>query len=124
MNTAVLLEELRELDIDYVLISPSEENARERSDDGYSAIHGFLQDVETFERASIDTAKAVITDAGDANVNTILTVRSMRPDTEVIALTDGRGWAIGAVFRGSIRLIRTQTESKAEPECLSTRTSK
>ncbi len=87
-DSAVLLDELRELDIDYVLISSSEENARELSDDGYSAIHGSPQDADTFQRASIDTARAVITDAGDANVNTILTVRSVRPDIEVIALTD------------------------------------
>ena len=87
-DSAVLLDELTELDIDYVLISSSEENARELSDDGYSAIHGSPQDADAFERASIETARAVITDAGDANVNTILTMRSLRPDIEVIALTD------------------------------------
>ena len=87
-DSAVLLDELRELDIDYVLISSSEENARELSDDGYSAIYGSPQDEDAFERASIGTARAVITDAGDANVNTILTVQSLRPDIEVIALTD------------------------------------
>jgi Trk K+ transport system NAD-binding subunit len=87
-DSAVLLDELRELGIEYVLISSSEENARELSDDGYSAIHGSPQDADTFERASIETARGVITDAGDANVNTILTVRSLRPDIEVIALTD------------------------------------
>jgi Trk K+ transport system NAD-binding subunit len=87
-DSAVLLDELGELDIDYVLISSSEENARELSDDGYSAIYGSPQDADAFERASIDTARAVITDAGGANVNTILTVRSLRPDIEVIALTD------------------------------------
>ncbi len=87
-DSAVLLDELNELDIDYVLISSSEDNARELSDEGYSAIHGSPQDADAFERASIDTAKAVITDAGDANVNTILTVRSLRPELEVIALTD------------------------------------
>jgi voltage-gated potassium channel len=90
-DSAVLLDELRELDIDYVLISSSEENARELSDDGYSAIHGSPQDAEAFERASIDTARAVITDAGDANVNTILTVRSLSQDIDVIALTDDSG---------------------------------
>jgi Trk K+ transport system NAD-binding subunit len=87
-DSAALLDELRELDIDYVLISSSEENARELSDDGYSAIHGSPQDADAFKRASIETARAVITDAGGANVNTILTVRSLRPDIEVIALTD------------------------------------
>jgi Trk K+ transport system NAD-binding subunit len=87
-DSAVLLDELQELDIEYVLISSSEEDARELSDAGYSVIHGSPQEVEAFERASIDTARAVITDAGGANVNTILTVRSLRADIEVIALTD------------------------------------
>lgn len=90
-DSAVLLDELRELDVDYVLISSSEENARELSDDGYSAIHGSPQDADAFERASIGTARAVITDAGGANVSTILTVRSLRPDIEVITLTDDSG---------------------------------
>ncbi|PSQ61244.1 MAG: potassium transporter TrkA [Halobacteriales archaeon SW_8_66_22] len=87
-DSAVLLDELGELEIDYVLLSSSEEKARALSDDGYSAIHGSPQDAEALGRASIDTARAVITDAGDANVNTILTVRSLRPDVEIIALTD------------------------------------
>jgi Trk K+ transport system NAD-binding subunit len=87
-DSAVLLDELRELDIDYVLLSSSEADARALSDEGYAAIHGSPQDTSAFERASIDSARAVITDAGTANVNTILTVRSMRPDVEIIALTD------------------------------------
>jgi len=87
-DSAVLLDELGELDIDYVLISSSEENARALSDEGYSVIHGSPQDASAFERASIDTARAVITDAGDANVNTILTVRTVRPGIDIIALTD------------------------------------
>ncbi|MFW5919947.1 MAG: potassium channel family protein, partial [Halanaeroarchaeum sp.] len=87
-DSAVLLDELEDLDIEYVLISSDEADAIDLSNDGYSAIHGSPQDVEAFERASIDSARAVITDAHEANVDTILTVRSIRPDVEVIALTD------------------------------------
>ncbi|WP_336330682.1 potassium channel family protein [Haloarcula sp. CGMCC 1.2071] len=87
-DSAVLLDELRELGIEYVLISSSEEHAKELADDGYSVIDGSPQDTSAFERASIDSARAVITDAGDANVNTILTVRSIDPDLEIITLTD------------------------------------
>ena len=87
-DSAVLLDELRELGIEYVLISSSEEHAKELADDGYSVIDGSPQDTSAFERASIDSARAVITDAGDANVNTILTVRSIDPDIEIITLTD------------------------------------
>jgi Trk K+ transport system NAD-binding subunit len=87
-DSVVLLDELEELDIEYVLISSSEENARQLSDEGYSVIHGSPQDATAFERAGIGSARAVITDAGDANVDTILTVRSIDPDIEVITLTD------------------------------------
>jgi voltage-gated potassium channel len=87
-DCAVLLDELEELGIEYVLIASDEENARDLSDAGYSVIHGSPQDRGAFERASIDAARAVITDARDANVNTILTVRSIDPDIEIITLTD------------------------------------
>ena len=87
-DSAVLLDELGELGIEYVLISSSKESARDLSDEGYSVIYGSPQDMEAFERASIDTARTVIADAGDANVDTILTVRSLRSDIEMIVLTD------------------------------------
>ncbi|WP_435118434.1 potassium channel family protein [Halolamina sp. C58] len=87
-DSAVLLDELRELDIDYVLLSSDEAEAKALADEGYAAIHGSPQEAAAFERASIHSARAVITDAGDATVNTILTVRSIREDIDVIALTD------------------------------------
>lgn len=87
-DSAVLLEELRELGIDHVLLSSSREDAKALSDAGYAAIHGSPRDADALERASVDEARAVITDAGDANVETIVTVRSVRPDVEVVALTD------------------------------------
>jgi len=87
-DSAVLLDELRELGIDYVLLSSDEEEAKDLSDDGYSAIHGSPQNAESFRRASIDSARAIITDAGNANVNTILTVRAIDEEMDVIALTD------------------------------------
>jgi len=87
-DSAVLLDELDELGIDYVLLSSSWEDAKALSDDGFSAIHGSPQDTEAFERARIDSARAVITDTGEENVNTILTVRSLRSDIDIIALTD------------------------------------
>jgi len=87
-DSAVLLDELEELGIEYVLISSDEENAKELSDAGHSVIHGSPQDRDAFERASIDTARSVITDTGDANVNTVLTVRSIDPEIDIIALTD------------------------------------
>jgi Trk K+ transport system NAD-binding subunit len=87
-DSAVLLDELEELGIEYVLISSDRENAKALSDAGYSVIHGSPQDRGAYERASIDTARAVITDTGDATVNTILTVQSTDSEVDVITLTD------------------------------------
>ena len=87
-DSAVLLDELQELGIDYVLVSSDEAEARELSDRGYAAIDGSPEREEDLERAGIDDARTVIADADDANVSTILTVRGVRPDIEVIALTD------------------------------------
>jgi len=87
-DSAVLLDELTELGIDYVLIDTDEDEARDMSDEGYSVIHGSPEEASSFERADIDDARAVVVDVGTANVNAILTARSVRPDVEVIALTD------------------------------------
>lgn len=87
-DSVILLDELEQFDIDYVLISSSKEEAKALSDDGYAAIDGSPQNVETFERANIGSARAVLTDTGEATVNTILTVRSIRDDIEIVALTD------------------------------------
>jgi hypothetical protein len=87
-DSVMLLDEFRELGIDYVLISSDADEAQSLSNESHSVIHGSPQDVSAFERAGIDTARAVVTDIGDANVNTILTVRSIRSDVGIIALTD------------------------------------
>ena len=87
-DSEVLLEELEELGIEYVLISSDEDEARELSDEGYPAIHGSPQAAEAYQRAGIEKARAIITDAGSATVDTILTARSVRLDIEIITLTD------------------------------------
>ncbi|MGM0372188.1 MAG: potassium channel family protein [Halobacteriota archaeon] len=84
----VLLDELETLGIEYVLVSPSKTEAKRLSDAGYDAIDGSPHERHTFERAGIESARAVVTDAGDETVSAILTVRSIDPEIEVIALTD------------------------------------
>jgi Trk K+ transport system NAD-binding subunit len=87
-DSAVLLDELDDDGVDYVLVSPDERTARDLSDEGYDAIHGSLREPEAYDRASLDSARAVLVDAGDATVEAILTVRALRPDVDVVALTD------------------------------------
>jgi len=98
-DSAVLLDELEDLDFDYVLISSNEERAKALSDEGYAAIHGSPHDPAALQRAGVDAARTVVVDAGDGNVNAILTVRSLREDVEVIALTDDSG--MGDVLRNA-----------------------
>jgi len=87
-DSAVLLDELQELGIDYVLIDEDREEALELAADGYAAIHGDPGEASTFERASVSAARAVIVDAGEAIVDAILTVRGMRPEIQLLELTD------------------------------------
>ncbi len=87
-DSAVLLEELTELGIDYVLVDTDREEAKALSDQGYSVIHGSPEEADVFRRADIDDARAVVVDVGTANVNAILTARSVRSDVQVVALTD------------------------------------
>jgi Trk K+ transport system NAD-binding subunit len=87
-DPGVLLDELDDLDVDSVLVTPDEATARRLSDAGHAAIHGPTGEPETFERAGIGAARAVLVDAGAETVDAVLTVRSLRPDVEVVALTD------------------------------------
>jgi Trk K+ transport system NAD-binding subunit len=87
-DSSVLLDEFDELDVDYVLLSSSEADARRLSDQGYAAIDGSPQDASALERASVRDARVVVADAGDANVNAILTVQSVAPDVDIVALAD------------------------------------
>ncbi len=52
-DTELLLDELEELDIDYVLIESDEEEAKRLSDDGYQAIKGDPEERADLDRATI-----------------------------------------------------------------------
>jgi voltage-gated potassium channel Kch len=56
-DSAVLLDELEDLDFDYVLISSNEERAKALSDEGYAAIHGSPHDPAALKRAGVDAAR-------------------------------------------------------------------
>ncbi|WP_135824028.1 potassium channel family protein [Halorussus ruber] len=87
-DTGVLLEELERLNIDYVLVESDTDEAKQLSDDGYQAIHGDPETVETLERAMIDEAETLVTDAGDRNTSVVLTARRLKADLRTIAFTD------------------------------------
>jgi Trk K+ transport system NAD-binding subunit len=84
-DTGVLLDELEELDVDYVLLESDEEEAKHLSDDGYQAIHGDPERRDDLDRASIQKASLLITDAGDRTASVVLTALEANEDLRVIS---------------------------------------
>lgn len=86
-DTEVLLDELEALDVDYVLIESDEEEAKRLSDDGYQAINGDPEERANLDRASIEKASLLITDAKDSTVSIVLTALEANEDLRVISFT-------------------------------------
>ena len=86
-DTKVLLDELEALDVDYVLLESDEEEAKRLSDDGYQAINGNPEDRSDLDRASIERASLLITDAGDSTASVVLTALEANEDLRVISFT-------------------------------------
>ena len=87
-DTDVLLEELEELDVDYVLIESDEEEAKRLSDDGYQAINGDPEVRDDLDRATIEKAALLITDAGDRTASIVLTALEANENLRVISFTE------------------------------------
>lgn len=87
-DTDMLLDELEELDIDYVLIESDEEEAKRLSDDGYQAIKGDPEERADLDRATIERASLLITDAGDKTANIVLTALEANEDLRVVSFTE------------------------------------
>nr|WP_224334532.1 NAD-binding protein [Haloprofundus halobius] len=87
-DTEVLLDELEELDVDYVLVESDREEAKRLSDEGYQAINGDPEDRDDLARASIEKASTLITDAGTRTASVVLTALEANEDLRVISFTD------------------------------------
>jgi Trk K+ transport system NAD-binding subunit len=86
-DTEVLLDELEELDVEYVLVESDTEAAKRLSDDGYQAINGDPESRDDVERASIERASVLITDAGDRTASIVLTALEANEELRVISFT-------------------------------------
>ncbi|SDZ76768.1 Trk K+ transport system, NAD-binding component [Haloplanus vescus] len=86
-NTEVMLDELEELGVQYVLIESEEAEAKRLSDDGYQVIHGDPEDREDLGRATIERAKVLITDAGDQTASIVLTSLEANEALDVVSFT-------------------------------------
>jgi Trk K+ transport system NAD-binding subunit len=87
-DSEVLLDELEELDVDYVLLDTDTEEAKSLSDDGYQAINGDPETRRDLDRATIERASLLITDAGDRTASVVLTALEANEDLRVISFTE------------------------------------
>ena len=86
-DTEMLLDELEELGVDYVLLESDREEAKRLSDDGYQAINGDPEDRADLDRASIGVAALLITDAGDSTASIVLTALEANEGLRVVSFT-------------------------------------
>jgi Trk K+ transport system NAD-binding subunit len=87
-DTDVLLDELEELNVSYVLIESDEEEAKRLSDEGYQAIQGDSERRDDLDRATIERASLLITDAGDRTASIVLTALDANEELRVISFTE------------------------------------
>ncbi|WP_248517669.1 potassium channel family protein [Salinarchaeum laminariae] len=87
-DSEVLLDELEELGIDYVLLESEEAEAKQLSDDGYQAINGNPEERGDLERATIGEAALLITDAGDRTASVVLTALELNEELRVVSFTE------------------------------------
>ena len=93
---SVLLDELDSSEIEYVLVDSNKEEAIDLSNRDYQVIDGDPTELATLERASVEKASFVVTDARERNASIALTVRQLTTDARVIRLieTPARGSAL------------------------------
>ncbi|MFD1512546.1 potassium channel family protein [Halomarina rubra] len=84
-DTEELLDELERLDVGYVLLEPDQTEAKRLSDEGYQAINGDAESRGDLDRASIEKASLLITDAGDRTASIVLTAREANEDLRAVS---------------------------------------
>jgi voltage-gated potassium channel len=82
-----LMEQLRILNLPYILLEPDAERAGRRYGEGQSVLWGELEARATWVRAGAERARMVVANLDDqTNTNIILTVRDVAPDVPIVAL--------------------------------------
>lgn len=77
---------------DVLVVSPDQETVRELTDRGISALAAEPDDEESLQDAGVDRARTVIVATNDdaADALTILTVRQLNPEVEILAVASNR----------------------------------
>jgi Trk K+ transport system NAD-binding subunit len=82
-----LVDELRAMDIPYVVVEDDQETAAELDRDGYDVVLGDPEEVDVLRGANATAARALVADAADeVNASIILSAKEAAPDLTVISL--------------------------------------
>ncbi|RJT00350.1 TrkA family potassium uptake protein [Halococcus sp. IIIV-5B] len=84
----VLLNEFEASGIDYVLVDPDKDEAIDLSNRDYQVIDGDPTKMETLQRAGVENAALVVTDARARNASVALTAHQCNEDVRVLSLTE------------------------------------
>ena len=84
----VLLNEFEASGIDYVLVDPDKDEAIDLSNRDYQVIDGDPTKMETLQRAGVEDAALVVTDARARNASVALTAHQCNEDVRVLSLTE------------------------------------
>lgn len=87
-GSELMLDELEDLGIGYVLLDSDQDEAKRLSDDGYQAIDGDPESRADLDRATIEGADLLITDAGDRTASVVLTALEANANLRVISFTE------------------------------------
>ena len=83
---SVLIDKLKQFNYPYVVVLPELEEALRLDDQGICAIHGELDDPETYQRVRVERAALIATTRSDiVNTTVVFTVRGITQTTPIVA---------------------------------------
>ncbi len=102
----VLIAELTDQDVDYVLVEPDRETATTLHEQGYSVVHGDPESPETLQDLNLDTAVALVGDSSDEeNVSIALAAQEITDDIHTISIVEDSSLADYHRFAGVARVF-------------------
>ncbi len=88
-RTDALIKELDPWDVDYVVVEPHEDDARELYEADYSVVRADPQSADGLEAANVDAATAVVADGGDTvNTSIVLTAEELAPEVRTVSVVE------------------------------------
>lgn len=88
-RAASLIGELESNGVEYVLVEPDVDRAKELRSDGYDAIHADPENVSDLERANVGDARALVADVSDrVDASIVLAAKEVAEDVEVVSVVD------------------------------------